>query len=449
MQEEHGISLDTQEDMLEAYCKLKGFKNIKKYIDVGSARNTNRANFQHMMLDIERGKIKRVIIMRLDRLTRSIVDLNKLLQKLKKYNCDLHSATENIDTATATGRMVINLIATFAQWESETISERVIINMMTNARKGKWQGITPFGYYIGEDGRLKIKEDEAKILHEAFDLILKQGYSFTSAEKIIAEKYNLNWYGYHLRRAVRKEYIIGNIYRNGEIIENTHEGIITKRERQKLLERLDVNKSPRTSADKTQHKDLFRRKIKCYRCNYNLSLSTRYSSKDNDHYYHYRCNNCRHKSNYNVSVGENKILEALKVYFNRIIIDDAISAFSDEESPIDELKDRLQEIEVERDRIQRAWIKQLMSDEDLERYQRELDDEKMKIESELMGFDREMSEGEYAEVISTLKDAINNMTRDSLHSLIQQFIKKIEFERYRVDGYKKKYDIKVTNVEFY
>src|SRR5690625_2871870 len=104
MQEEHGISLETQEETLEAYCKLKKLTDIRKYIDVGSARTTKRKEFQKMMNHIRQGKIKRVIILRLDRLTRSIVDLNKLIQEFNKYDCELHSATENIDTTSATGR---------------------------------------------------------------------------------------------------------------------------------------------------------------------------------------------------------------------------------------------------------------------------------------------------------------------------------------------------------
>src|SRR5690625_5115180 len=260
MQEKEGISLETQKEQLHAYCKFKGLKNIKKYTDVGSARTTNRPHFIEMMKEVEKGRISNVVIFRFDRLTRSIIDLNNLVQKLNELDCGLHSAIENIDTKTATGRMIINLIGTFAQWESETISERVTVNMMTNAKKGIWQSTVPFGFKMGKDKRLEINEKEAKILREAFDMI-KDRYSLSHTEQYISNKYNLLWRENYLSRKVRTQTLIGNIERNGEIIENTHNGIISKKEQYQLLQRLEENRNGRTS--NIIHNDIFRRKIKC------------------------------------------------------------------------------------------------------------------------------------------------------------------------------------------
>src|SRR5699024_5686741 len=129
-----GVSLENQKERLNAYCTMKGFKDVKEYLDVGSARTTEkRINFNRMIEDVESGFISNVVILKLDRLTRSLIDLNSLVLKLNENNCQLHSCIENIDTTTASGRMMINLIGTFAQWESETISERVSTNMQTLA----------------------------------------------------------------------------------------------------------------------------------------------------------------------------------------------------------------------------------------------------------------------------------------------------------------------------
>lgn len=447
MQEEHGVSLETQEETLEAYCKLKKLTDIRKYIDVGSARTTKRKEFQKMMNHIRQGKIKRVIILRLDRLTRSIVDLNKLIQEFNKYDCELHSATENIDTTSATGRMVINLIATFAQWESETISERVTVNMMTKARKGIWLGPSPFGYSKDKEGRLIINEREANILREAFNMIL-DGYSYSSTEKYIAEKYNLKWTDNYLRRKVRSQTIIGNIERKSELIVNTHEGIITKGEQKQLIARLEENKSGRTSIDSINN-DLFRRKIKCYQCDNNLALATSYN-RDGETYYYYRCNNCQKRGKKHVSVAENIMLQALKDYFNSILLDKIETVYSDNKSPVIKLKQRLDELEEERDRVQRAWIKKLMNDDDLMKYQTEIDEEQEKIERELEKYEEPtLTKNELKKIALTLKEGFDTLSKENQRTFIQRFIKRIEFKRTLVDGYKKKYDTKVTNVEFY
>src|SRR5699024_263477 len=160
-QSDEGVSLHTQKERLNAYCTMKGLTNIKEYLDVGSGRTTEkRTNFNRMMEDVKEGFIDNVVIFKLDRLTRSIMDLNNLVTTLNKKDCTLHSCTENIDTSSASGRMMINLIGTFAQWESETISERVKINMQSLAEQGIWQSAIPYGFRLGEDKRLIIDEKE-------------------------------------------------------------------------------------------------------------------------------------------------------------------------------------------------------------------------------------------------------------------------------------------------
>lgn len=442
MQEKEGVSLETQQEQLRAYCKFKGLKNIREYVDVGSARTTNRPNFKKMMSDVKSKRISNVVVLKLDRLTRSIVDLNNLIKQLNDIDCALHSAIENIDTKTATGRMIINLIGTFAQWESETISERVTITMMTNAKKGIWQGTVPFGFKMGKDKKLKINEKEAKILREAFDMI-KDGYSFTHTEQYISDKYNLKWRENYLRRKVRSESLIGNIKRNDEIIYDTHPAIISKKEQNELIKRLKENTSARTST--SNHDDLFRRKIKCTDCNHNLALSTSYQSKRGKRYY-YKCNQCFNRKNKTISVSEENILNGLRFYFEKIELDNITI---DEEKDTSALVDKLAEIESKKDRIQRAWIDNLMSDEDLKKYQNELEKERAEIEGELSKLETSATNEEIKNIVINMRVAFDHLTREEKRSFVQRFIKRIEFKRTLVEGYKKKYDYTVTNVEFY
>src|SRR5699024_7195135 len=109
-QEEHGVSLEKQKERLKSYCIMKGLKNTKEYVDVGSGRSTDkRESFKRMIKDIKEKRITNVVILKLDRLTRSIIDLNKMIKLLNENECELHSCTENLDSTTASGRMMMNL----------------------------------------------------------------------------------------------------------------------------------------------------------------------------------------------------------------------------------------------------------------------------------------------------------------------------------------------------
>ncbi len=446
MQEEKGVSLDAQREHLTAYCKFSGLENVKEYLDVGSARTTNRPNFMKMIKDLERGLLKDIVIMRLDRLTRSIVDLNQIMELMNRLGCGLHSAVENVNTKTATGRMIANIIGVLAQWESEMTSERVVEGMDFNASLGIWQGTLPFGYDHDENKRLKINEDEAKILHEAFEMILN-GNSFSYTDKYISQKYDLKWKDNFLRRKIRSEHILGNIYRKGKVHENTHEALISKSEQKRLLKRLEENTSARTSS-KT-HKDLFRRKIQCYQCDNKLALSTAYYTSNSTKYY-YKCNNCFKSGNGTISLAETKLEKALLNYFSQIEIDKIDVDHSDTEPSNYEYLIRLEEIEEERDRLQRAWLKKMIDDDYLIKYQKELDAEKTDIEIQLNEHDEPaISERELEKIITTLKVEFEYMEREEKRMFVQRFIKQINFSRQLVEGYKKKYDYIIVNVEFY
>src|SRR5699024_11108601 len=106
----------------------------------------------------------------------------------------------------------------------------------------------PFGFELSKDKKLVPKEDEAKLLQEAYNLVLR-GESFTSAENKMNIKYNLDWYSNYLARKLKQPSLVGDIVRNGKLIENTHEGIISKSDRNKLMEILQGNKTGRRALE--------------------------------------------------------------------------------------------------------------------------------------------------------------------------------------------------------
>ena len=117
------ISIESQ---LE-YCKYETRGNpYKEYIDRGySGKNTNRPAFEEMLEDIKQGKISRVIVYKLDRISRSILDFANMMDIFQKHNVEFVSSTERFDTSTPIGRAMLNICIVFAQLERETIQKRV------------------------------------------------------------------------------------------------------------------------------------------------------------------------------------------------------------------------------------------------------------------------------------------------------------------------------------
>ena len=117
------ISIESQ---LE-YCKYETHGNpYKEYIDKGySGKNTNRPAFEQMLEDVKQGLISRVIVYKLDRISRSILDFANMMDIFTKYNVEFVSSTEKFDTSTPIGRAMLNICIVFAQLERETIQKRV------------------------------------------------------------------------------------------------------------------------------------------------------------------------------------------------------------------------------------------------------------------------------------------------------------------------------------
>ena len=147
-QAERGESIETQKSRLLQYAKEKGL-NPRVYDDAGySARDTNRPAYRKLIVDIKAGKVESVTVTKLDRISRNVRDVVNLVDDIfDQYNISFRALDQQFDTSTPMGRVTINMLATLGQWERETISERVRIDMHHRAGKGKWNGgPVPFGY---------------------------------------------------------------------------------------------------------------------------------------------------------------------------------------------------------------------------------------------------------------------------------------------------------------
>ena len=131
------LSIQGQIDL----CRQETGTELKIYQDKGfSGKNTNRPEFQRMLADVEKGLIRKIVVYRLDRFSRSIADFGQLWKVLEQYHVEFVSLNEKFDTSTPIGRAMLNIIMVFAQLERETTAERVRDNYYQRAKLGSWPG---------------------------------------------------------------------------------------------------------------------------------------------------------------------------------------------------------------------------------------------------------------------------------------------------------------------
>lgn len=186
-QAREGFSIPAQKEKLTAYTISQDWEIYDYYIDDGwSAKNTKRPAFQSMMRAAEQRLFDVILVYKLDRFTRNVRDLYEVLDQLTKLNISFRSSQEQFDTTTTMGRAMVGMLGIFAQWERETIADRVYMGMETKILSGKRNGSSaPMGYDL-VNGRLEINE-EAPFVRELFDLYL-QNKGTPAVCKILAER---------------------------------------------------------------------------------------------------------------------------------------------------------------------------------------------------------------------------------------------------------------------
>lgn len=162
-QADKGVSLDAQREKLEAYAKLYDLDLVDVIVDAGeSAKTLNRPGLERA-LSMLGNEADALLVVKLDRLTRSVADLGALLETHFK-NAALLSVSEQIDTRTAAGRLVLNVLASVSQWEREAIGERTSAAMRHKQAQGQYiGGKVPYGYTL-EAGELVKHENEQKVI---------------------------------------------------------------------------------------------------------------------------------------------------------------------------------------------------------------------------------------------------------------------------------------------
>ncbi len=226
-QAQEGFSLAAQAQKLRAYCESQDWNVIDIYADEGfSAKDTERPNLKRMMKDVQNMKLDVVLVYRLDRLTRPVLDLYELLRIFDKYDVGFKSATEVFDTTTAIGRLFITIVAAMAQWERENIGERVSIGMAQKALEGKRvTAVAPFGY-IKQGDTLIINDGEADVVKEMFHKYIS-GYGI--------HRINLWLRSTNIRDGVWNQHTISYILENPVYIGKIRWGYRTTKNHQNVI----------------------------------------------------------------------------------------------------------------------------------------------------------------------------------------------------------------------
>ena len=177
---EHGLdaavnSLETQRDICRAYIKCQAHRNWaelpSRYDDGGYSGGTlARPALTRLIRDIEEGRIDVIVVYKIDRLTRSLLDFVRLTDVLERHGVSFVSVTQAFDTSDSMGRLVLNVLLTFAQFERELSSDRVRDKKAAMRKKGLFAGgLPPFGYLVAKGGRLEIDKERAPVVTWLFE----------------------------------------------------------------------------------------------------------------------------------------------------------------------------------------------------------------------------------------------------------------------------------------
>ena len=288
-------SLPFQRKKLKEYCKLLEIDKFEIFEDDGySGKNTDRPRFQEMMEHIRAGGFSHLIVWKVDRISRNLLDFSTMYKELKDHHVTFISMNEQFDTSTAIGEAMLKIILIFAELERNMTSERVTGIMLDRAESGLWNGgLPPLGYKKDPEKKNLIPEPEEKDkVKMIFDLYEK----YHSCHKVarflqqngIKPKYHTEWLPEYIRRTLRNEVYIGTYtYNRCEfhgpekpksewiVKENNHQAIIEKDQFIRCNEIMDKNASSRDVSEirQTRHIHVFGGKVSCNLCGGNMNAA--------------------------------------------------------------------------------------------------------------------------------------------------------------------------------
>jgi len=178
-QAREGVSLDNQRTKITAYCELHDLELVEVIEDGGkSGKNLNRDGITRLMELVKTHQIDAVIVYKLDRLSRRVIDTLTLIEHFQKHSVAFHSLSESIDTSSAMGKFFLNIMASLAQMERDLIAERTRDALQHKIRKGERAGQIPYGFTLSPDGKTLIPNIEEQRTISLIRELVGKGYSY-------------------------------------------------------------------------------------------------------------------------------------------------------------------------------------------------------------------------------------------------------------------------------
>lgn len=230
-------SLDAQRESCEAYIasqRAEGWTLVAdRYDDGGFSGGTlERPALKRLLADVKTGKIDVVVVYKIDRLSRSMLDFLNLVELFEGYGVTFVSVTQSFNTKDAMGRMALNILVTFAQFERELIGERIRDKVAASRKRGKWMGgWTPLGYEV-RDRKLIVREVDAERVRSIFRRFVQLKSATLLARELVAASVT-NRYGHLLDKGVLYKLLNNRVY----IGEAVHKGTSYPGEHEAIIDR--------------------------------------------------------------------------------------------------------------------------------------------------------------------------------------------------------------------
>ena len=322
-----GLSLEAQQERLEAYAKERGWLIAGIYIDAAKTARKNmhkRSEFQRMIEAVKRDEVDVLLFCRLDRWFRSVADYYKVMEILEAHNCNWVTSDEEYNTSTANGRLYINVKLSIAQNEADIDGERIEVVFDSKIAHGTVvSGSCPFGYRVSAEKRLEIIQEQADIVQDAFSHY-ESTVSQRGTIKYIREKYGVNWCDATFRRMLHEKLYTGVYDRGGRVNDNFCPPIITTEQFEHVQEL--TKRNARSSPSGRVY--IFTSILVCAECNH--KLVGRLVSRGGKYYY--RCNQyvqrgkCPHKKEIREEVVEEWLFAHLAEELERCKLDWEVKA---------------------------------------------------------------------------------------------------------------------------
>ncbi|QWG20702.1 recombinase family protein [Bradyrhizobium sediminis] len=260
-------SLDAQREACEAYVtsqRAEGWLLAPdRYDDGGFSGGTlERPALKRLRADIEVGKVDVVVVYKIDRLSRSLMDFSRLVELFDQHKVTFVSVTQSFNTTTSMGRLTLNILLSFAQFEREVIGERIRDKFAASRKRGMWMGgWAPLGYEV-RDRKLVVNEADARLVRSIFQRFLKIGSATTLARQLIAEDIR-NKYGKPIDKGILYKMLNNPVYigvavHKGVSYPGEHVGIIDRKLWDKIQARLQESPRKRAAATRAQTPSLLK-----------------------------------------------------------------------------------------------------------------------------------------------------------------------------------------------